>query len=540
MNLERKYLAFNSIVSSTQNILYIYNAEKKEIEFLNPMAAVQVDIIKKEESKISIENFIEKIHPQDRLKYLSQIDGVLSGREKKEKPIEYRLLRKNGDVFWISDTLILLKIEDAESKEIVGFASNITNVRRKEEKYQNEEIRLRAILENAREQYYFIGVDYKVQSLNKNAKDFLIKSYNRNIFEGYSILEFLPLENPNTFTEKFNYALNGTAIQYETQIKDEKGETNWFQFSYVPVRNKTNQITNICFIIVDITEIRKATKNLMDLNQELEDRVKERTRELLEEVAQRRITESLLQKSLIKEKELNELKSKFIAMVSHQFKTPMTTISMSTQMLENYFEKQSEVKRRRHYSKIKEATQSLNRLIEGILSVSRSESSSMPFDPSKVDVPTFLHELIGNFQSNHPDYRFEIRFEKKNKTEYNIDSNIISHILENLLTNAVKYSPVNTTIYITAVLEEKSLLFIVKDNGLGIPKEDQDRIFETFYRGKNVANISGTGLGLNIVKNLVELHLGKINFKSSESEGTEFLIWIPDIVENADGNNFNH
>lgn len=530
MNSEKNHLIFNSILNSMQSILYVYLSDTKEIEFLNSSTAKQVGLSSLDSNKITLENFLNKLHQQDRSKYLNQIEGILSGRERKEKPIEYRITRKNGDFFLYSDILSPVKSTDPNIKEIVGFASNITNVRRKEEIYQNEEIRLKAILENAREQYFFLGIDYKLQSLNKNAKDFLTKAYNRSIFEGYSILEFLPLENPNVFTEKFNYALNGTPIHYESQFKDENGIVSWYQFSYVPVRNKLNQITNICLIIIDISEIRRAAKDLMDLNRVLEDRVKERTQELLDEVAQRRNAEKRLQVSLDREKELNELKSKFIALVSHQFKTPMTTISMSTQMLETYGEKYGEQERQKHYKRIKQANNKLYQLIDGILSLSKSEASNMPFEPILIDIKKFMKQLVSEFQSDHPEHNFVLKFQKNLRADYSLDTNLISHILGNLLSNAVKYSPLKTNILLIVVLEDKYIEFIVRDKGLGIPEEDQKRIFETFYRGKNVSNISGTGLGLNIVKNLVELHSGKIHFNSSEANGTEFYVWIPNIL----------
>ncbi len=527
MNPEKQILIYNSILNSTQSIVYLYNFLKSEIQFLNCGVYDQLGYSQYEMDTIHLDIFLEKIHPDDQSRYKSHIDAIIAGREKKFTSIEYRLMKKNGEWKWYSDTIFNLKTGDTENRELIGYATDINNIRKKEEKYQREEIRLKAILENTREYYFFLDIDFKIQSLNKNAKDFLNERYDRNIFEGYSILEFLPLEDTVVFTEKFNYALIGVPIQYESQFVDSSGEISWYQFSYIPIRDKKERITSVCFLFMDMTEIRRINKSLVDLNKSLEDKVNERTKELKEEILQRKNTEDKLRIALEKEKELNELKSKFITLVSHEFKTPMTTISMSTQMLEEYGDNYGKLERNKHYNRIKDATESLNNLMEGVLSIGLSQSSNVAFQPSLTNVKDFLEKLISNFESTYPDNKFELIFPKNEKKLFNLDVNLLNHILENLLSNAVKYSVNKDTITIEVIWLDDLIEFIVKDKGLGIPQEDQSHIFETFFRGKNVGNISGTGLGLNIVKNFVELHKGTVRFKSSPEQGTQFHIKIP-------------
>ncbi|HRG73151.1 MAG TPA: ATP-binding protein [Leptospiraceae bacterium] len=529
MNSEEQLLIFNSILISTPSIVYTYDVENSRIHFLNDGIYDQLGFPKSEIKTMHLDEFLGKMPSSDQHRYKSHIEAVLLGREKKFTAFDYRLQKRNGDWKWFSDTIFQLKTETPANKTLVGYATDISNIRKKEERYQWEEIRLKAILENTREYYIFLNTEFIIQSLNKNAQDFLFNAYRRSIFEGYSILEFLPLETTSVFTEKFNYALNGVPIHYESQFIDEKKEVKWYQFSYIPVRDKKDRITNVCFIFVDMTEIRRTNQSLVELNRSLEFRVSERTKELEAEVAHRIDTENRLRVALEKEKELNELKSKFIALVSHEFKTPMTTILMSTQMLEEYRDIHTVGDREKHYNRIKEATLSLNRLMEGVLSISRSESSLIDFKPALINVRKFLSGLITNFESNHPANKFELFIPPNDEIFFNLDSNLLTHILENLLSNAVKYSSNRDAIFLEVLFLDEQIEFIVKNKGEGIPEEDRDHIFETFYRGKNVENISGTGLGLSVVKNFVALHKGTVSFKSSPEEGTEFHIRIPTI-----------
>ena len=510
MNSEEQLLIFNSILISTPSIVYTYDVEKSQIHFLNDGIYDQLGFPKSEIKTMHLDEFLEKMPSSDQHRYKSHIDAVLLGREKKFTAFDYRLQKKNGDWKWFSDTIFQLKTKTSANKTLVGYATDISNIRKKEERYQWEEIRLKAILENTREYYIFLNTEFIIQSLNKNAQDFLFNAYRRSIFEGYSILEFLPLETTSVFT-------------------DEKKEVKWYQFSYIPVRDKKDRITNVCFIFVDMTEIRRTNQSLVELNRSLEFRVSERTKELEAEVAHRIDTENRLRVALEKEKELNELKSKFIALVSHEFKTPMTTILMSTQMLEEYRDIHTVGDREKHYNRIKEATLSLNRLMEGVLSISRSESFLIDFKPALINVRKFLSGLITNFESNHPANKFELSIPPNDGIFFNLDSNLLTHILENLLSNAVKYSSSKETIFLEVLFLDEQIEFIVKNKGEGIPEEDRDHIFETFYRGKNVENISGTGLGLSVVKNFVALHKGTVSFNSSQEEGTEFHIRIPTI-----------
>ena len=281
---------------------------------------------------------------------------------------------------------------------------------------------------------------------------------------------------------------------------------------------------------MDITDIRYTNERLIQLNRNLENIVSERTKELKDEVAQRKKTEDRLIIALEKEKELNELKSKFITMVSHEFRTPMTVISMSSQILENYGDTYNKSDRDKHYKRIKDAILSLNNLMEGVLSISRAEASNIPFAPKKVHLEKFLQNLILNYETIHSKYEFILTIEKNERTHYSLDLNLLSHILDNILNNAIKYSPNKNLIKIDVKFPKKYIEFVIKDFGLGIPKEDQSQIFQSFYRGKNVGNISGTGLGLNLVKTFVELHNGKIFFESSELDGTQFHVIIPQDV----------
>ncbi len=529
MSALKETLILNSLLNSTKSIIYFYDLENNRIRFLNQGIYTDLGYDRIESDTVSQEKFFEMIHEDDRANYLSYIESVVFGREKKYSVVDYRIRTKRGDWRWYTDTISILNGGMGIEKELIGYAVDISSFKRKEETYLREEIRLKAILENTREYYFFLDLEFKILSLNKNAKNFLQSRLGRSIFEGYSILECLPLEKEEIFVEKFNYALSGQIIQYESHFFN-NNEKEWFQLRYLPVRDKKGKITGVCFVFMDITDIRYTNERLIQLNRNLENIVSERTKELKDEVAQRKKTEDRLIIALEKEKELNELKSKFITMVSHEFRTPMTVISMSSQILENYGDTYNKSDRDKHYKRMKDAILSLNNLMEGVLSISRAEASNIPFAPKKVHLEKFLQNLILNYETIHSKYEFILTIEKNERTHYSLDLNLLSHILDNILNNAIKYSPNKNLIKIDVKFPKKYIEFVIKDFGLGIPKEDQSQIFQSFYRGKNVGNISGTGLGLNLVKTFVELHNGKIFFESSELDGTQFHVIIPQDV----------
>lgn len=245
------------------------------------------------------------------------------------------------------------------------------------------------------------------------------------------------------------------------------------------------------------------------------------------DITERKRTEEEMWKALEKERELNELKSRFVTTTSHEFRTPLSTIQATAELLEHYAGRWSEEKKGELFRRIETAVKRLTALLNDVLLISKAESSKLEFQPVKLELNQFCHRILDDFQT-YGGTANSIRFVSAcQPLEGWIDEKLLSYILNNLLSNAVKYSPQGELVLLELGCETDQVVFRIKDRGIGIPPEDQVHLFEAFYRAGNVGNIPGTGLGLTIVRKSVDLHKGSITFLSSPESGTSFTIKIP-------------
>jgi len=282
--------------------------------------------------------------------------------------------------------------------------------------------------------------------------------------------------------------------------------------------------------INDITIRKESEDALRRLNSELEEIVKARTLSLSETVyeleAQIREVEekdAQLRMALEKEKDLNRLKSGFVSMASHEFRTPLSTILSSAYLVSKYHATEDQSKRERHIERIVSSVNMLTEILNDFLSLGK-------IDEGKIQVRFIefnIKELIGVFANEMNSISKKgqkIIYNHTGVTHVSLDPNLLKHIAMNLVSNAIKFSPENSQILISTSIGKGVFTFSVKDSGLGISKEDQEHLFERFYRGSNVTNIQGTGLGLHIVSKYAELMNGDIKCNSDVNQGTEFII----------------
>ena len=234
--------------------------------------------------------------------------------------------------------------------------------------------------------------------------------------------------------------------------------------------------------------------------------------------------------ALKKEKELSELKSRFVSMASHEFRTPLSTILSSVSLAEKYKNLNQEEKRDKHYKRIKSAVYNLTGILNDFLSIDKLEQGKIEANPVVFDVPEYIQDVVEEMQTmakTGQEIKFIFTGERK---KICLDKHILKNILINLISNAIKYSPEGKVIEVNVHLNAQ-LKIEVKDHGIGIPKEEQKHLFERFFRAKNSFNIQGTGLGLNIVKKYTELMGGELSFESEEEIGTTFTVELPQILE---------
>ncbi|MFP4299932.1 MAG: PAS domain S-box protein [Spirulinaceae cyanobacterium] len=245
------------------------------------------------------------------------------------------------------------------------------------------------------------------------------------------------------------------------------------------------------------------------------------------DISDRKKAEIELTEALAKEKELNDLKSRFITMTSHEFRTPLSSILSSAELLEHYRHRWTEEKQNTHFNRIRVSVQHMTQLLNDVLFIGKVEAGRLEFNPQTLNIIDFCQGLVEEFKigvgaQHHLEYEVNLA-----EITAQGDEKLLRQILTNLLSNAVKYSSKDSTILLKVFLEGDRVIFQVKDNGIGIPPDEKSRLFESFHRATNVGNIQGTGLGLAIVKKCVELHQGKITVESEVDVGTTFTISIP-------------
>lgn len=263
-------------------------------------------------------------------------------------------------------------------------------------------------------------------------------------------------------------------------------------------------------------------KELQKLNNELEEKVRQRTKDLAE--ANKELT-----RALEKEREIGELKSRIVLNVSHGFKTPLTSILSSAQLLQQYAEREHPFKPKiqKHAQKIENSVRSLNSLLTSVLFFGKADANKIDFKPKKMFLAAMLNEILDVVKAgSENDVRINTKFDNLPKT-ITSDSDLLYQIFENLLSNALKYSKDGQEVEFRVWVEEGKLKASIKDYGIGIPEKEQSQLFDRFFRAKNVGIIEGSGLGLSIVKKSIEVLNGEIAFESAQGKGTTFFVAIP-------------
>ena len=272
-------------------------------------------------------------------------------------------------------------------------------------------------------------------------------------------------------------------------------------------------------------ELASMNKKMEALNEELEKKVEARTSKLRETMQKLEASKDELSKALSKEKDLGDLKSGFVSMASHEFRTPLSTILSSASLLAKYKLTEEQEKRDRHIQRIKSSVINLNNILNEFLSLGKIEDGKIIAHESVFDIKELVSLQINEMtEILKPGQK--VTYSHTGNKEVRLDEVLFKNILINLLSNAIKFSGEYKPVFIKTNLDDSRLTFIIKDEGMGISKKDQTHLSEIFFRAGNAINIPGTGLGLHIVFKYVEMMNGTIEIKSELDKGTEiFLIF---------------
>lgn len=279
-------------------------------------------------------------------------------------------------------------------------------------------------------------------------------------------------------------------------------------------------------LLVQKSQLERITSDVKKLNAELENKVEERTLILKEALQELERSQQELSEALEKEKELSEIKSRFVSMASHEFRTPLSTVLSSAAILGKYTQTEDQDKRERHINKIKDSVKHLNELLEDFLNLGKLEEGKITADFAYFEAKDFLQDIVDEMKPilKHGQH---IELKVTEGSGFTTDKRLLKNIMINLLGNAAKFSKEGDTVDVMACIKDEYMEVAVKDNGIGISKEDQQHLFSSFFRGRNAENIQGTGLGLHIVSRYLQLLDGDVKIDSELGKGTTITITLP-------------
>ncbi len=384
---------------------------------------------------------------------------------------------------------------------------------------------LNALFEHATESIIISDKSGKIIRANPSSEKLF--GYELGELIGKKIEDLIPRkynESHVKHREKYNANPHSRAMGKNMDLFAKRKDDSEFPVEISLSYYTQNTDTYVIAFIVDNTARKQYSENILKLNSELEKKVDERTKVLHEALLEIENSKEQLSKALSNEKELNDMKSRFVTMASHEFRTPLSTILSSIILINKYSNNDEKIGK--HVLRIKSAVTNMTLILNDFLSAEKLEEGKVFVRKEIVDLKLLVNEILNEINGILKTGQF-IKYVHEGKSDTLIDKQMVRNILLNLASNAIKFSPENKLISITTSNLGNKIILKIEDQGIGIPEDEQEHLFERFFRAKNVTNIQGTGLGLNIVLKYLESMNGKINFESELNKGTIFTISIP-------------
>jgi PAS domain S-box-containing protein len=406
---------------------------------------------------------------------------------------------------------------------------------------EGEQLQMNALFEHANEGIILVNHKGEIVLINPAGENLF--KYSKEEVYGKKIELLIPQRfhhNHDTYRNQYAQVPSNRRMGHGRELYAIKKNGKEFPVEISLSHYKLkNQFFVIAFII-DITQRKETEKRMLaqreelervsnevrQWNAQLENKVKDRTLILQEALHELEQSQQDLNEALNKEKELNEIKSRFVSMASHEFRTPLSSILSSASLLTRYTKSDEQENRNRHINRIKDAVKHLNDLLEDFLSLGRLEEGRISASAETFSLRDFLEEVIDEMRI-HLKGQQELKVQCKGQPELVSDKKLLKNILINVISNAIKFSNETGTIVVETDNQLNNFRLSISDNGIGISEEDQQHLFSSFFRAKNATNIQGTGLGLHIVKRYADLLGGRISLKSILDEGTTVILDLP-------------
>ncbi|HJP63292.1 MAG TPA: PAS domain-containing sensor histidine kinase [Mucilaginibacter sp.] len=387
---------------------------------------------------------------------------------------------------------------------------------------------LKAIIENAIDGIITIDERGHIESINPAACNLFQYTPGEVIGKNVSVLMPSPdRESHDGYIARYQRTHDPHIIGIGREVKGLKKDGSIFPFRLGVSEVQYSGRKIYTGFIHDLSREKDAEEKLRDYATKLEELVEERTKSLRETVLALQAAKEEVSLSLEKEKELSQLKSRFVSMASHEFRTPLSAVQLSAVLIEKYSAQQDRDNIVKHIGKIKNAVRNLTSILNDFLSLEKLEAGKVEPVYAEFDIVKFAEEIIEEMQLVAKQNQMIVYEHTGTESLAKLDEALLKNCIINLIGNAIKYSGENTFIEFNTEIADKQLVITVKDNGIGIPENDQKHLFEAFFRAHNTGNIPGTGLGLNIVTRYTNLMNGKIKFQSKVNKGTSFTISFP-------------
>lgn len=479
----------NSILENIPNMIIVKKLKDKTIQYINKAVEdlagyKREDVIGKSIDEIFPKHLAE-IYKKDDEKLLENGEPIIIPRE--------TTLTSDGINKYFHTIKTLIRNEEDIPDMILSISSDTTEIIRALDDLEKSEQRFHSIFDNS--PIAMALVDSENNILNDvNHSYCKLVGYRRGELLGKTAEELGLWPNP----------------EERNDLMQEVMETGSCSNREIRIKNKSGQVVSV---LISLERILIDNQNYI-LFQGLD-------------ISERIAIAEKTQVALEKQKELNMLKTQFISMISHEFRTPLTTIMLSTDLLKRYSTSWSEEEKQKHYERIQKTILQMIQLMENVLVIGRMESGKFVFHPDNIEPKSFFKSLSKNIEYNT---------NQKNRINLNInddyeqilcDENLLGLIVSNLLTNAVKYSPKNSEVQLNINCKDDEMYIEVVDHGIGIPQDQLTHLFQSFFRARNVGNIEGYGLGLSIVKRSVDAHHGLIEAESEQNKGTTFKVTLP-------------
>ena len=387
---------------------------------------------------------------------------------------------------------------------------------------------LKAIIENAIDGIITIDERGNVETINPSACKLFQYAQEEVIGKNISILMPQPYRKDHDgYIHRYQHTGEPHIIGIGREVIGLKkdGTTFPFRLGVSEVQYSGRKIYT--GFIHDISREKEAEEQLKEYAAHLEEEVERRTIWLKNTVTALQEAKEEVSMSLEKEKELGQLKSRFVSMASHEFRTPLSAVQLSASLIEKYAQPFDNENIRKHVNKIKNAVGNLTTILNDFLSLEKLEAGKVEPACISFDLVKLSEEITEEMQMIAKQNQNIIYQHTGTTSVFNLDPNLLKNCILNLIANAIKYSGENTFIEFNTEINDHNCIVTIRDNGIGIPEADQKHLFEAFFRAHNTGNIPGTGLGLNIVARYAKLMKGKVNFNSQLNKGTLFTITFP-------------